>query len=78
MARLIQESAMNLDHNIAEAIKTTVENLPDALREQIIPEMEPVNPIQALIGQMIAERMNPPITAQVLPRGEDGKFVKDT
>ena len=74
---MIQQSAIHLDHSIAEALKTTVENLPDALRDQLIPEIEPVNPIQAMIAQMIGERMNPAITATVLPaRSGDGKFTK--
>ena len=79
IGRMIRESAYALDHSIAEALKTTVENLPDALKDQLVPEMEPINPIQAMIAQMISERMNPTITAQVLPsRSTDGKFEKDT
>ena len=79
IGKMIHQSAVSLDHSFAEALKTTIENLPDALGDQLMPDIEPMNPIQAMIAQMLAERMNPTITAQVIPgRSSDGKFEKDT
>ena len=75
IARMIRESARSLDHSLAEAIKATIENLPGS----IISDVEPINPIQQLIAQIIQDKMNPKIEAQLIEtRSADGKFSKDT
>ena len=65
LARSIEE----LDRRLAEAIQNTVENLP-------IGGIEPVNPIQMMIMQMIQDNMakNP---AKVIPRDEKGLFTAE-
>jgi len=79
IARMINHSAVHLDHSLAEALKTTVENLPDALKEQLMPDIEPINPVQQIIAQMLQQKLNAPIEATVIPvRAEDGKFTSDT
>ena len=78
-ARMLRESIAALDYSIAEALKTTVENLPDALRNQLMPEVEPINPVQQIIAQMLQQKLNAPIEATVIPsRSPDGKFESDT
>ncbi len=65
--RFIAEQFQILDAKIAEALKNTVENLP-------IGDIEPVNPIQMMIMQLIQDNMakNP---AKILPRDEKGLFT---
>jgi len=76
---MLRESIAALDYSLAEALKTTIENLPDALRNQLMPEIEPINPIQQIIAQMLQQKMNPTIEATVIPsRSIDGKFESDT
>lgn len=76
---MLRESISALDYSLAEALKTTIENLPDALRNQLMPEIEPINPIQQIIAQMLQQKMNPTIEATVIPsRSIDGKFESDT
>ena len=78
-ARMLRDSTAALDYSLAEALKTTIENLPDALRNQLMPEIEPINPIQQIIAQMLQQKMNPTIEATVIPsRSVDGKFESDT
>ena len=78
-ARMLRDSTAALDYSLAEALKTTIENLPDALRSQLMPEIEPINPIQQIIAQMLQQKMNPTIEATVIPsRSIDGKFESDT
>ena len=65
LARSVDE----LDRRLAEAIRNTVENLP-------IGDIEPVNPVQMMIMQLIQDNMakNP---AKVIPRDEKGLFTAD-
>tara|TARA_Y100001937_G_scaffold111915_1_gene159002 strand:+ start:2539 stop:2940 length:402 start_codon:yes stop_codon:yes gene_type:complete len=77
--RIAKESTVYLDASLAEALTTILESLPDVLEEKFGGQIEPVNPIQALIAQYLGQQINPPITGQVLTRSEDGKFApKDT
>lgn len=79
IARMIHHSAITLDNSLAEALKTTIENLPDALKEQLMPDLEPPNPIQTIIAQMLQSNMNPSISAKVIPsRNQEGRFETDT
>lgn len=75
--RIVKESTVYLDSSLAEALKTILESLPEVLQEKFQGEMEPINPIQALIAQYLGQQLNPGITAEVLPRGSDGKFTKN-
>ena len=67
--RFIAEQFQILDAKIAEALKNTVENLP-------IGDIEPVNPIQMMIMQLIQDNMakNP---AKIIPKDEKGLFTAD-
>ena len=68
--RFIAEQFAILDAKIAEALTKTLENLP-------IGEMEPVNPIQMMIMQMIQDNMakNP---AKVINRDDQGLFTTES
>ena len=72
--RIAKESTVYLDSSLAEALTTILESLPEVLEERFQGQMEPINPIQAMIAQYMGQQLNPSITAQVLPRSEDGKF----
>ena len=65
--QFIAEQFQILDSKIAEALKTTVENLP-------IGDIDPVNPIQMMIMQLIQDNMakNP---AKIIPKDEKGLFT---
>ena len=60
-----------LDRRIAEAIQNTVQNLP-------IGDIEPVNPIQMMIMQMIQDNMAKNPAKVMVNRDENGKFTPDT
>jgi hypothetical protein len=68
--RFIADQFAILDAKIAEALTKTLENLP-------IGEIEPVNPIQMMIMQMIQDNMakNP---AKVVNRDEQGLFTAES
>ena len=72
--RIAKESTVYLDSSLAEALTTILESLPEVLEERFQGQMEPINPIQGLIAQYLGQQLNPAISAQVLPRAEDGKF----
>ena len=65
LARSVEE----LDRRIAEAIQNTVQNLP-------IGDIEPVNPVQMMIMQLIQDNMakNP---AKIIQRDEKGLFTAE-
>ncbi len=65
--RFVAEQIATLDTKLAEAIKTTLENLP-------IGDIEPVNPMQMMLMQIIQDNMakNP---AKVVERDEKGLFT---
>ena len=48
-AAIMRQGVDHLDHSLAEAIKTTVENLPGSLAEMA---PDPVNPIHALVDSI--------------------------
>ena len=73
--RIAKESTVYLDSSLAEALTTILESLPDVLEEKFSGQFEPINPIQGLIAQYLGQQLNPAVTAQVLPRSEDGKFT---
>ncbi len=65
--QFIAEQFQILDSKIAEALTKTIENLP-------IGDIEPVNPIQMMIMQLIQDNMakNP---AKIIPKDEKGLFT---
>lgn len=65
--QFISEQFQILDSKIAEALTKTIENLP-------IGDIEPVNPVQMMIMQLIQDNMakNP---AKVIPKDEKGLFT---
>ena len=68
----------NLDANLAEAIKVTIENLPDTLKSQFVEGIEPPNPFQQLIAKFIEDKINAPSQETIEPKviqGKDGKFI---
>ena len=75
-ARIIRESVVLLDQNLAEAIKGTLENLPEAIKANFVEGIEPPNPIQEFIAQMMRERMGSVGGITEVSRADDGKFEK--
>tara|TARA_R110000824_G_scaffold1294_1_gene6751 strand:- start:4151 stop:4441 length:291 start_codon:yes stop_codon:yes gene_type:complete len=69
MARIIIQSAENLDSSFAEALNSIVENIPlDA---------EGINPLQAMLMEILKGQFAPnPIQVKEVSKGSDGKFVK--
>ena len=67
--QFIAEQFQILDSKIAEALTKTIENLP-------IGDIDPVNPIQMMIMQLIQDNMakNP---AKIIPKDEKGLFTAD-
>ena len=67
--QFIAEQFQILDSKIAEALTNTIENLP-------IGDIEPVNPIQMMIMQLIQDNMakNP---AKIVAKDEKGLFTAD-
>jgi len=68
--RFIAEQMAMLDAKLAEALTSTIQNLP-------LGEIEPVNPIQMMIMQMIQDNMakNP---AKIVNRSPDGLFTTES
>jgi len=61
----------HLDSSLAEALKVTLDGIE-------LPEMEPINPFQAFLMDMMREKMNPGINVtEIRERDGDGKFIKD-
>lgn len=68
LGAVIQQGLVDLDRNIAEAIQTTVSQLP-------IGDFEPVNPIQAAIAQFLMNKVQS--DAISMPeRASNGQFVE--
>jgi hypothetical protein len=67
MNNRVQLSLMTLDTTIAGAIAKVI--------EQGLPQIDPINPLQAALAQMLARSTAPesPPAIEVL-RGDDGKF----
>ena len=68
-ARLIEESAQNLDSNLAEALNSIVENIP-------LGDNAP-SPIQLMIMDIVKQQFQQkPIQVKEISREADGKFGK--
>ena len=76
-ARITREGIAYLDQNLAAALETLVESLPEALEEKLGGSIEPINPIQAVFANMIQEKFNSPINAQVITKDAEGKFASE-
>ena len=70
IGHIITNGLIELDAKLAQALKSTLENLP-------IGDIEPVNPMQMMIMQLIQDNMakNP---AKVMARDEKGLFTGET
>ena len=68
--RFVAEQIAILDGKIAEALRSTLENLP-------IGDIEPINPMQMMLMQIIQDNMakNP---AKVVNRDEQGLFTSES
>jgi len=68
--RFIAEQFAILDGKLAEALRSTLENLP-------IGDVEPVNPMQMMLMQIIQDNMakNP---AKIVNRDEQGLFTAES
>ena len=66
--QFIAEQFMILDEKIAQALKNTIENLP-------IGDVEPVNPMQMMLMQIIQDNMAKNPAKLVQERDESGKFA---
>ena len=73
LSNQIEAGLDDLDMNMAEAIKTVVENLAENMGIS-----EPINPFQQVLAQFLqqslAEKQNPSIIE--VGRGENGQFLK--
>ena len=77
LVRLIVENVYQLDQNIAEALKNTVEKLPEIVANGEF--ADPPNPLQMMIAQIIQDRMKPAAVevTEVRKKGSDGRFLKN-
>ena len=68
--RFVAQQIAVLDANTAEALRSTLENLP-------IGDIEPVNPMQMMLMQIIQDNMakNP---AKIVNRDEQGLFTAES
>lgn len=70
IGHIITNGIMELDAKLALALKSTIENLP-------LGDIEPVNPMQMMIMQLIQDNMakNP---AKIMGRDEKGLFTGES
>jgi len=75
IASIMRQGVDHLDNSLAQALKSTLENLPESLGSLADLAPEPINPIQAMIMEMIQTRMRPPsLEVKEITRSNDGKF----
>ena len=67
LGAVIQNGLETLDRNIAEAIQSTISQLP-------LGDFEPVNPIQAAIAQFLMNKVQSD-SIQMPERAENGQFT---
>ena len=76
--RILLKSVISIDASLANAIQSTIENLPEALRAQYVGDIEAPNPFQMLIAKYFEDKiMNPSIQGELIEvkKGKDGKFI---
>jgi len=61
------ESMHELDSKLALAIQSVLSDLP-------IGDIEPPNPFQTVMAQILKDKMSPPIIAKEISRDDSGKF----
>jgi len=75
IGQLVTQGVGHLDQSLAAALTETMKTLPDALQDMSIDLPEPPNPIQALIFQLIQDKMKPAaLEVKEVLRDEGGKF----
>ena len=68
LSLVVRNTANELDNSLAGALKEVISTLP-------IGDIEPINPIQQMIAQIMHERMKQPsIEVKEVVRDEGGKF----
>jgi hypothetical protein len=73
LALQIHAEAAKLDENVAKAIQIVLEQVPD------LSNVEPINPMQQLIMQLVQDRIKPPnLEVKEVARDSSGKFAQDT
>lgn len=65
----VQRGVTNIDHALASAIQK--------LLEGGLGEMEPINPIQKALAELLTNRVKDQQTIIEIPRDEGGKFTND-
>lgn len=79
-ARITAQGVAHLDSSTAEALQALLEQLPEVLQKLVgeIQPPEPINPIQAMIAQMLQDRMSGgTATVEVIPQDPGtGRFKK--
>jgi DNA recombination-dependent growth factor C len=75
LANIFRQGVDHLDNSLAAALESTLSNLPESLGSLADLAPEPINPIQALVMEMIQSRMKPPtLEVKEISRSSDGKF----
>ena len=75
IGQIVTRGVGHLDQSLAAALTETMKTLPEALQEMSLDLPEPPNPIQALIFQLIQDKMKPQaLEVKEILRDEDGKF----
>lgn len=75
LASIFRQGVDHLDSSLAAALESTLQNLPESLGSLADLAPEPINPIQALVMEMIQNKMKPPsLEVKEISRTDDGKF----
>ena len=72
---IVRQGVDHLDNSLAAALENTLSNLPESLGSLADLAPEPINPIQAMVMEMIQARIKPPtLEVKEISRSDDGKF----
>jgi hypothetical protein len=72
---IVRQGVDHLDTSLAQVVQDTLTNLPESLGSLADLAPEPINPIQALVIEMIQSKMKPPsLEVKEISRSDDGKF----
>jgi len=75
IGQMITAGVNHLDQSLAQALQESLAELPGALQDISLDLPDPPNPIQALIFQMIQDKMKPQaLEVKEILRDEGGKF----
>lgn len=76
IGQIVTAGINHLDNTLAEALKTTMSELPNQLRDLAIDLPEPPNPIQALIMQAVQSKLGgQSVEVKEILRDPAGKFT---